>query len=75
MKLTIYGASDDLIEIEGDIDEEFNPPEYDEPTLLVFSDGTILKVQYGAGGDGFWRISPVVKGSAKYSKTEATDES
>lgn len=70
--LKIYGASDDLIEIEGDIREEFGPP--DGPVLLGFSDGTVLQVQYGAGGNAFWRITPIIYGSASYSKTEATDE-
>lgn len=73
MKLIIYGASDDLIEVEGSISEEFNPPDDDEPTLLAFSDGTLLQIQYGKGG-AFWRISPLIYGTAKYSKTEATDE-
>jgi hypothetical protein len=74
MKVTIYGASDDLIEVEGDIEEEFNPPEDGEPTFLAFSDGTILRVEYGAKESAFWRITPVWKGSATYSKTEATNE-
>jgi len=71
--LKIYGASDDLIEIEGDIREEFNPSA-DEPSLLAFSDGTLLQILYGMGHEGFWRITPLVYGSAKYRKTEATDE-
>ena len=73
--LKIYGASDDLIEVEGDITEEFNPRfEEDGPALLAFSDGTLLQIQYGVGGNAFWRIQPLVYGTAKYSKVEATDE-
>jgi len=71
--LKIYGASDDLIEIEGDITEEFNPKD-GERSLLAFSDGTLLQIQYGAGGNAFWRITPLIYGSAKYRKVEATDE-
>lgn len=71
--LKIYGASDDLIEIEGDIREEFNPSDVDGPAFLAFSDGTLLQIQYGAGQLGFWRITPLLYGSAKYSKTEATN--
>lgn len=56
MSVTIYGASDDLIEIEGDIREEFNPP-YDEEAVLAFSDGTVLRMKYG--DSGVWRIAPV----------------
>jgi len=34
MSITIFGASDDLIEIEGEIDEEFCTNGSDEPVLL-----------------------------------------
>lgn len=57
MSVTIYGASDDLIEIEGDIREEFTPP-YDEEALLAFSDGTVLRMRYS--DSGVWRIAPVI---------------
>jgi hypothetical protein len=70
-KVTIYGASDDLIEVEGSIREEFNPS-CDEPSYLGFSDGTVLEVQYGASG--FWRINRLFKGSADCQKEDATDE-
>lgn len=60
MSVTIYGASDDLIEIEGDIREEFTPP-YDEEALLAFSDGTVLRMRYSA--QGVWRIVPVMSNS------------
>lgn len=66
MKLTIYGASDDLIEIEGDIREEFNP--IDESSKLAFSDGTVLSVSYT---DGCWRINRLAKGTSEYSKIES----
>ncbi len=59
--LEIYGASDDLVEVDGDIVEEFNPSG-DDPSYLGFSDGTILKIAYD--NDGIWRIVPVAKGSA-----------
>lgn len=59
----IYGASDDLIEIEGVISEEFN--HYDEsPALLAFSDGTLLEIEYD--DDGIWRIRPLATGSCKF---------
>lgn len=70
--LKIYGASDDLIEVEGDISAEFTAAE--GSNVLGFSDGTLLQIQYGAGGNAFWRITPLIYGGAKYSKTEATDE-
>lgn len=64
--LRIFGASDDLIEIEGDLREEFNLPLEDKVYLAV-SDGTILSVEYN--NQGIWRIAPVVAGTAKYEKT------
>jgi hypothetical protein len=59
--ITISGASDDLIEIEGDIREEFYLQDDDEGDLLAFSDGTVLRIAYS----GPWRITPVVRGSAE----------
>lgn len=65
MAVTVYGASDDLIEIEGDVDEEFYAIEFgheneSEGGFLAFSDGTILRIVY----DGIWRITPIAKGSS-----------
>jgi hypothetical protein len=59
--IEVYGASDDLIEVEGDIREEFNLAG-DEGNLLAFSDGTILRIAYG--DQGVWRISTVKQGMA-----------
>jgi len=57
-KLTIYGASDDLIEVEGDIEEEFVYRDLDDDgDLLAFSDGTILRIMFTQAG--VWRIIPV----------------
>ena len=73
MSVTVYGASDDLIEVEGDINEEFNPRSDDDGALsyLAFSDGTVLSVEYGKGG--IWRVNRVVTGSATYWKVDGTD--
>lgn len=67
--IKVNGASDDLIEIGGDISEEFNP-DADSPSYLGFSDGTLLQIEYT--DDGIWRIQPLRYGTAKYNKTEAT---
>lgn len=71
--IEIYGASDDLIEVEGDISEEFNPDlDGDAPNILAFSDGTLLEVSYTS--EGLWKITRTAKGSAQYSTLfEATD--
>lgn len=69
-KVDVYGVSDDLIETEGDICEEFNP-KYEETSYLAFSDGSVLSIEYGK--TGLWTIRQRVAGSATYSKRDATD--
>lgn len=66
----VYGASDDLIEINGDLTEEFTLPGSDE-ALLAFSEGTVLRIKYTP--DGIWRIAPVANGMATYTITQGTD--
>jgi hypothetical protein len=57
MSVTITGASDDLIEIEGDISEEFNVYDtHNVDRLLAFSDGTVLRVR--CTDEAVWRITP-----------------
>lgn len=53
MQIEIYGSSDDLIEIEGDFTEEFYS--YDKGNYLIFSDGTVLEIEYTVAGH--WRIN------------------
>jgi len=73
MSITIYGASDDLIEIDGDICEEFNwIPSDDGTRLLAFSDGTLLRVAYDC--DGIWRLNLVARGAARFTKVEGDVE-
>lgn len=60
MPITVSGASDDLIVVEGDINEEFYYTG-DRPNagdLLAFSDGTILRIKFDNDRGG-WRITPV----------------
>lgn len=68
--ITIYGASDDLIEVEGDIRGEFYAIE-EGAHILAFSDGTVLAVEYDR--QGMWRIRRLAAGAASYKLTEATD--
>lgn len=71
----IYGASDGLIEVVGALNEEFNAYGADEePVLLAFSDGTVLRVTYGENNEAFWRISWIAFGTAEYEHIPATDE-
>lgn len=74
MSVTIYGASDDLIEIDGDLSEEFGS--YDAGTQYVaVSTGLLATIAYGQGDEAFWRIHVLVPGTAPYKLTQATDES
>ena len=77
MSVTVYGASDDLIYIEGDIDEELYPREIEggsgeaDARILAFSDGTVLKILYDR--EGMWRIRRIASGTAEYRNVEAED--
>lgn len=68
MTLTIQGFSDDLIEIGGDLREEFEASR--DGDLLAFSDGTVLGIIYSA--EGVWRITRHHAGRAEYSLVQAT---
>lgn len=61
--LIIYGASDDLIEVEGLVRDELNPP-YDKPAIVTVKvDGQVyvrLHVEYDDTGE--WRIQPTTPG-------------
>lgn len=73
-KIQISGYSDDLIEIEGDIQDELTATtdSDDQGDLLAFSDGTVLRVIYN--DNGIWRITPVCKGTATLTKDENPED-
>ena len=56
----IYGASDDLIEIEGAVNDEVNHIDA-KNVLIKASDGTKAKITYDDNGE--WKISVEVEGS------------
>jgi len=66
MRVEVTGASDDLIEVDGAIREEFSAYN-SEGDYLAFGDGTVLRVVYDQ--DGIWRVSRVVAGAADYTHT------
>ena len=70
-EVIIYGASDDLIEIESTSfgAEEFSV-DCDSSIILAISDGTLLRVRYDE--DGIWRFTPLVVGSANVDINVAT---
>ena len=67
MSTKVYGTSDDLIELEGDLRGEVNhyasDAEADKGVLLVFSDGTVLSVKYGKPTGAIWEIKALREGS------------
>jgi hypothetical protein len=63
LKTVIYGAFDDLLEIEGVLREELNPSN-EEPNVLGLSDGTLLQIEYDQ--DGIWRIKRLRAGSCEF---------
>lgn len=59
MKTKIYGASDDLIEIEGAISDEHDA--YNFSGTVTASDGTTAKLKYN--DDGQWEFTVTKEGS------------
>lgn len=55
MSMTVYGCSDDLIELDGDLNGELNSFA-EGPVWLRFSDGTELEVEYAPGDLAVWKI-------------------
>lgn len=71
-RIIFYGASDDLIEIEGDVREEFTAYEPDPDSVLAISDGTLLGVEYD--DDGVWRFKLIEQGQGSAYNHEAPAE-
>lgn len=59
----VYGASDDLIEVEGGFNDEFSWFS-DKPVYLNFSDGTQLSALYDK--DGIWRLDRTREGTNEF---------
>ena len=59
MATVIYGYSDDLIEVDGDVHGE-HP---DDEAFLIVSDGTILNIKYGKDSMAVWEIRLIEKGT------------
>lgn len=75
MPVIITGSSDDLIEVDGDLSEEFNAysdADEDAGRILACSDGTVLRITYTR--PGIWRIHPVVEGSARLTIEQAPED-
>ena len=65
MPITVSGASDDLIEIDGDIREEFPYIEHQSTDgggdLIAVSDGTVLRIEFTRAG--VWTIRALTVGT------------
>ena len=67
MGVKVYGASDDLVEVEGDFSGEigsYGTDDRDKGVLLVLSDGSILEVKYGKNEDAIWEVKLLKRGSS-----------
>lgn len=74
MSVTIYGSSDDLIEVEGDVREEFNALSYGcsgDGGYIATSSGVLVRIDYSESG--VWRIAPV-SGEASVVQAPEDDE-
>jgi len=66
MTTKIYGTSDDLVKFEGDLFGEvgcYGTYDRYEGVLVILSDGTLLEVKYGKGGQGVWGITVFNQGT------------
>jgi len=77
----VYGASDDLIEFEGELRGEVGcygsdeGPDHAIGVLVAFSDGTLLAVRYGKPGlGGVWAIAVLRRGEMFERLDICTDE-
>jgi len=71
---TVYGRSDDLVEVDGDVVGEGGYVDNrGRGTLVVADDGTILELKHGKGGKGIWAITVINKGP-KFDSIEYCDD-
>ena len=73
MIVKIYGASDDLVEIEGsDYEDEIGC--YDSNVRIRFVDGTQIRIGYPKNGQAIWWIEVEKKGTADQELKICNDE-
>lgn len=72
--IKIYGASDDLVEIEGSTYEEDEIGCYNQDVLIDFVDGTTIRVGYSKPDLAVWYIRIEKKGTAPQLLTMCEDE-
>lgn len=72
----VYGASDDLVEIEGSKYQDDEIGCYNTDVKIEFVDDTVIQVHYGKDNDtkGIWAITVLNKGSAYQELLVCEDE-
>ena len=70
----IYGASDDLVEIENSQYREDEIGCYDHDVRIRFLDGTIIRVGYPKDGLAIWWVEIEKQGTAEQKLTICDDE-
>ena len=70
----VYGASDDLVCIEGSTYQDNEIDCYDREVRIRFTDGTVIRVGYGKGDKGIWQILVEETGTAEYTRKICDDE-
>lgn len=74
MMVKVYGASDDLCEIEGSTYKEDEIGCYESDVRIRFVDGTIIRVGYPKDGKAIWWIEVEKEGTAPHTLTVCNDE-
>lgn len=73
--IQVFGRSDDLIEIKGDIIGEigaYGTDDDESGVLIIFSDGTLLEVKYGKNDEAIWEVK-VIKIGSLFDRIEPCD--
>lgn len=64
--IKIYGCSDDNVEVEGDIRDEFGAY---SPVTLIFSNGTHIRAEYCPGNYPGWKLEVLKVGTGECKRT------
>lgn len=70
----IYGASDDLVEIEGSNYKEDEIDCYEQDVRIRFVDGTVIRIGYPKNGMAVWWIEVEKQGTATQYNVVCEDE-
>ena len=70
----VYGASDDLVEIENSQYKEDEIGCYDHDVRIRFFDGTVIRVGYPKDGLAIWWVEIEKQGTAEQKLTICDDE-